>query len=239
MQTASYVALAQQSALQRSIDETANNIANMSTTGFRGEKTLFQTFLAAGPGGQTIAYVKDTGVLLDTRQGVLTHTGNSLDVAISGGGFFSVDTPDGPRYTRNGKFQINAQRGLTTAQGYSVLDDRGQPITIPNNTKTLSITEAGTISTEQGAVGKLGVVKFDAPQRMVPAADGTFVTEATPTPDTDSTVNQGILESSNIEPINELTRLLGLQRAYQSAQQIGESEDTRIKNAIDKLSRVA
>jgi flagellar basal-body rod protein FlgF len=240
MQTATYVALSRQTVLERSMDVIANNLANMSTTGFKGESPLFEEYLKAGPTkDQSISYVRDAGVFRNLAQGDLTSTGNALDVGIDGNGYFQVNTTNGPRFTRNGRFQLDSGRNLVTAQGYQVLNSTGQPITIPQGSTSISIGADGSVATEAGPLAKIGLSSFANSQDLVPAGDGLYATGATPVPDTVSTMHQGTLESSNVQPIVEMTRMLDIQRSYSSAQNLIEGEDTRLKNAIDKLSKSA
>ena len=239
MQTATYVALAHQAALENGMDVAANNLANLSTPAYKGESVLFSQFLQPAPGGGTISYVRDIGVRRDSKQGNLSQTGNSLDVGIDGDGYFTVGTQDGQRFTRNGRFQLDKSGSLVTSQGYQVLSDQGTPITLPANTREVTIANDGELSTETGPVAKLGVVHFDNHQDLVAAADGLYVTDDQPTPDTTSTVHQGTVEQSNVNAIQAFSKLMGLQKAYTCAGQIVEDEDNRIKNAIDKISRVA
>ncbi|HLZ67208.1 MAG TPA: flagellar basal-body rod protein FlgF [Aliidongia sp.] len=240
MQTATYVALSRQTVLDRTMEVIANNLANMSTTGFKNESPLFQEYLEPGPTkGQTISYVRDAGVVRDLSQGDLATTGNALDVGIDGKGYFQVNTVDGPRFTRNGRFQLDSGRTLVTAQGYQVLNSTGQPITIPQGSTSISIGKDGSVATETGPVGKIALSSFANAQDLVPAGNGLYATTAAPSPDTVSTMHQGTLESSNVQPIIEMTRMLDIQRSYTSAQNIVEGEDSRIKNAIDKLSKSA
>lgn len=240
MQTATYVALSRQSVLGQAMDVIANNLANMSTTGFKSEEPLFQEYLQPSPAkGQTISYVRDTGVVRDARQGDLSTTGNPLDIGIDGNGYFQVNTVDGPRYTRNGRFQIDSGRNLVTAQGYQVLNATGQPITIPQGATSILIGTDGSVATETGPIGKIALTSFANQQDLVAAGNGLYATSANPIPDTVSTMHQGTLEASNVQPIVAMTQMLEIQRSYTSAQNIIEGEDTRIKNAIDKLSKSA
>lgn len=243
MQTASYIALTHQSALERNLAVVANNIANSSTTAYKNQSSLFRELLEPGQSTgfgrprQTISYVRDIGTFRNPQQGNLASTGNSLDTAIDGNGFFAVDTPDGTRYTRNGKFQLDTGNRLVTAQGNPVLSDTGQEITIPRNTRTIQIGTDGGIRTENGAVAKLGVVTFDKPQSVIMAANGLYVADAEAKPAQDVQVRQGMIEESNIQTIVELTKMMGLQKAYTASQEIIEGEDNRIRTTIDKLSR--
>lgn len=240
MQTATYVALSRQSVLGQSMDVLANNLANMSTTGFKSESPLFQEYLQPGPvKGQSISYVRSAGVVRDSSSGDLASTGNPLDVGIDGNGYFQVNTVDGPRYTRNGRFQIDSGRNLVTAQGNQVLNPAGQPITIPQGATSISIGADGSVATETGPVGKISLTSFANQQDLVAAGNGLYATSANPIPDTVSTMHQGSLESSNVKPIVAMTEMLDIQRSYTAAQNIIEGEDTRLKNAIDKLSKSA
>ena len=237
MQSTTYVSLSQQSALSQIMDVLANDMANMSTPGFKVEMPVSKEYPVSIGSGQTVSYVSDIGVWRDARQGDLTYTANPLDVGIDGNGYLSVSTPEGTRYTRNGRFQIGPNNQLVTSQGHPVLSDQQQPITLPPGAGAVVIGSDGTVMTRSGTtIGKLGLSQFSDPEQLVPQEDGLYVTDATPTPDTTSLVKQGTLESSNAQPIVLLTKLMAVQRAYSDAQSMAEDEDTRIKNALDKLS---
>src|SRR3546814_3223696 len=104
----------------------------------------------------------------------MTSTENPLDLAISGNGYFAIETPVGPRYTRNGVFQLNADRQLVTSSGQAVLGEGGAPITLPANSAEVTITRDGTISTDQGPAGRLRVVRFETAQARTKLADGLY-----------------------------------------------------------------
>jgi flagellar basal-body rod protein FlgF len=239
MQAAVYVAMSRQEALERAMEVVSNNLANASTSGFKGRQMLFQDYLQPGPNGQQIAYVREAGTTRDLRQGDLKMTGNTLDMALEGGGYYSVSTGAGPRYTRNGSFQTTPSGQLVTAQGDQVIDNSGNPIALPTTQGPVLIGQDGTISKNGIRVAKLGVVSFDTPQTLVEEQQGLYTTDATPNPDTTTTVHQGAIEMSNIQSVVEITRMMGIQGAYGDTIQVMNSEDTRMKNAIDKLSRVA
>ncbi len=239
METATYVALSRQTVVNQAMDVLANNLANASTTAFKGEKSIFREFLASGPDGQQISYVRAVDTVRDTKRGDLSPTGNALDTGIDGDGYYSVQTPQGIRYTRNGRFELSAQNQLVTEAGQPVMDDRGNPITVPAGKGAINIVGDGTVSVGGVAAGKIGVVAFADQQQMQQTGAGLYSTNQAPTPDTVSQVRQGVLEKSNVQPVVEMTRLMGMQRSYTNVQEILDSEDTRLKNAIDKLSRVA
>ncbi len=239
MQNAAYVALSSQMALQNKLNVIANNMANLSTPAFKGEQMLFEQYLIKPPGAAPIAFVEDHGTVRDMRQGTLSRTGNALDVALEGEGFFAVETPLGTRYTRNGHFQLDAQNRLVTSQGYAVLSAGGQPITLPPNAADINIGADGTISVGRGTVGKIQAVTFEQPQAVTPAADGLYLTDQQPEPATKTKVVQGMIEESNVQPVLELTRMLGVARAYGSIKDFLDQENTRQRNTIDKLAKVS
>jgi flagellar basal-body rod protein FlgF len=242
MNTPSYIALSSQMALQRQMDVLSNNVANASTPAFRGERLMFAEYLVRGPAGMptgNASMVQDFGMMRDTREGPLTRTGNSFDLALKGDGYFVVDTPTGPRETRNGRFQLDAQGRLVTSEGYTVHGEGDQPITLPDGAADVTIGRDGTITTAEGEAGRLQVVRFERDSDLVPAANGLYATEVQPLPAPDVAVLQGMVEDSNVQPVVEMTRLMQVARSFAFAKQMADGEDDRLKNAIDKLSRVA
>jgi len=244
MQNATYIALSGQMAMQRQMDVVANNMANLSTPAFKGEQMLFSQYLVHPRGSEPLAYAQDAGTLRDLRQGSLSSTGNALDFAIQGSGYFTVQTPLGARYTRNGHLQIDNQGQLITSQGYPVLADSGQPVVLPANTRDVTVAPDGTISvsqagsTTQPILGKLQVVDFPAPLAVTPSANGLWVTDQTPQPST-ATIQQGMIEESNVQPVVEITRMLEVSRAAGGFKTFLDQEDQRRGNAIDKLSKTS
>ncbi len=169
MQNAILVGLSRQVGLAREMDVVANNIANLNTTGFKADGSIFEEFLSsaarADQTGSRVSFVRDRGVWHDMSEGPIERTGNPLDVAIDGRGFLVVQTPAGERYTRNGALQIDATGQLVTSDGYPVLGDGG-PITFQQTDNQVSISKDGTISVREGtakvnsARGKLRLVTF-------------------------------------------------------------------------------
>jgi flagellar basal-body rod protein FlgF len=229
-------------ALRRQLDIVANNVANASTPAFKGERMIFAEFLGgrSGVGNGRLSFVHDIGTERDTRQGPMTQTGNPLDLAIQGDGYFTVQTPLGARYTRNGRWQMDAQGQLVTAQGYPLLDDGNRPVQIPQGATDISIGKDGTINTSLGAAGRIGLVGFGSEQALRPAANGLYVTDAQPQPAAPETsVVQGMIEESNVQPILEITRMMSLSRSFNFAKEMLDGENDRVKSAIDKLGKVA
>jgi flagellar basal-body rod protein FlgF len=240
MEAASYVALSSQMALTRQLDVVANNLANASTPAFKGERMIFAEFVSQKlPGNNSTSFVQDLGTSRDASQGPLTQTSNPLDLALQGDGYFKVQTPLGLRYTRNGRFQMDATGQIVTSQGYALLGSGDAPITVPTNARDIVVTHDGTVSTEQGATGQIEVLKFADERVLDPVAGGLFVTDATPTPSTGTMVRQGMIEDSNVQPIIEMTRMMKISQYFGFAKDFGDNESDRAKNAIDRLGKVA
>ncbi|HLI21152.1 MAG TPA: flagellar basal-body rod protein FlgF [Stellaceae bacterium] len=238
MENSTYIALSGQNARERQMDVLANNIANLSTPGFKAEQTMFQEYLSKAPnGGDPSSYVEIAGNSRDMSQGPLTHTGNPLDIALNGPGFFSVSTPNGTEYTRNGHLQLDPQGELVTSSGFVVQSENGSPIVIPTGAGQITIGSDGTVSTRQGTIAKVGVVNFDDPQSLSEDQGGLFTTTQTATPITTTQVEQGTIEESNVQPILEMTKLMTVSRDIGTAKSFADGEHNRLKNAIDRLGK--
>ena len=238
MNDASSVALSAQLAVLHETDIIANNLANMSTTGFKGQHMAFAQFLSQTSDGTPIAYVQEQGVSRDPSQGPINTTGSRLDVAIRGEGFFTIQTPLGDRYTRDGHFQLDTTGQIVTSQGYPVLSDGGSPLVVPEGSGQITIGGDGTVSTLQGQVGKLGLVTFADQQALIETAGGYFKTDQTTEPaPTETKLMQGALEGSNVEPIVEISRLIGSQHNVEYAKTFVDALAQQTSNAIDRLGK--
>jgi flagellar basal-body rod protein FlgF/flagellar basal-body rod protein FlgG len=207
------------------LDTIANNLANVSATGFRARHNVFSSVLAT-TGNASLSTLNqdanDYGVLsgtrLDTSQGAVTHTGNDLDVAIEGPGYLSVQTAGGPAYTRAGNLRVSPQGQLVTAAGDPVLGDNG-PITIVGS--PVSISTDGTISTNGAIAGHLKLVEFD-PSLDLKSAGGNYYTAPAGAAKaaTTSQVNQGALEGSNVNPVTSVVELISAQREVETMRRV-------------------
>jgi flagellar basal-body rod protein FlgG len=228
-------------AQQMTVNTIANNLANMNTTGFKRSMIDFQdlVYLRLAEAGREVAAgveaptglelgsgVRTVSTLKVFTQGEMESTGNSLDMAIQGDGFFCIRLPGGDeRYTRDGSFRVNADGELVTAQGYTV--DPG--ITIPSDARSISVGVDGTITVFQGSdqtgsqVGTLKVVRFRNPSGL--SSEGGNLLAATPASgnaiqgtageDGFGSIQGGWLERSNVEMVTELVNLITAQRAYE------------------------
>lgn len=236
MDNASYIGLSLQMALKTELDVVANNIANVSTAGYQGQHVMFNEYLAEPVAGETISYVYDVAVMRDTHPGPQTPTGNPLDVALTDESYFVVENDQGFRYTRNGSFRLNAEGQLVGPQGAAVMGEGNVPFFFAPEETEISISRDGTVSTENGAIGRLRLVKFDNPQTMRKVGDALFESDDPAIPAPNAEVMQGFIETANVRPVLELTRLIEIARAYQSAQRIIESEAKLEEEAIKTLT---
>lgn len=244
MESTAVIALSKQSVIRRKMSVIANNIANMNTTGFKAEKVMFVEYLARSRGGQSIggdklSFVRDIATFRDLSEGSMKKTGNPLDLAISGKGFFIIGTGAGERYTRGGNLQLNSDGQLVTRKGDPILSDQGEPFFFSPEDTQIEIARDGTVSTENGTIGKLAVVTFENPQDMRVVAGGLYNTSQQPQESTELNVIQGMLEQSNVNAIIEMTRMIDVSRSYQTAKTFIEKEDERIKKTVQAFARPA
>lgn len=211
-----YITLGRELALFRDMDVTANNIANSNTTGFGAEHMLFNNYIVKDVNQKVqnpMAFANDISTYHNFDSGTLQKTGNALDLAIKGDGFFSVETPLGTRYTRAGSFQLDGEGTLVTADGKPVLGDSGQHIIIPPDAKDLVIGAAGNISVNGAELAKIGVYKFDNPQLLERTDGSSFRSAITPQVADNAQVVQGVIENSNVKPVVELTHMMEVSRS--------------------------
>lgn len=249
MENVAYIGLSRLTTMRRQLDVVANNIANMNAPAFKAEKMMFQEYVMRsseriGMKQDNISFVRDYGTTRNMAEGEFQVTGNSLDVAIAGPGFLAVDTPVGPRYTRNGRLKLDSQGQITDANGYPLLDDQGRRVQINGNRGEITIAHDGTISMVNQNVtqnlGRLSIVTFANAQALTTAGGGLYAAPEgqTPIPATDVTVRQGVIEGSNVQPVVELTSMVELSRAYDAAEQMLQSDTDRQRKAIDRLARI-
>lgn len=241
MDTATYVATSRLVAQQRAMDVLGDNIANAGTPGFKAERVLFSDWLARQQGGQpprggrTIAYTQDRATYRELEPGSVSHTGNPLDIAITGDGFFTVGAAQGPRLTRAGRFGLMPDGTIADGAGNALLDTNGKPLKVAQADTRITIAGDGTISSENGQIGKIGIVKPADPMRLQ-AEGGRLARADTPTsPIAAPKIVQGAVEESNVQPITEMTRMMTGLREFQFVSQFVQGESDREQSAIDKI----
>ncbi|MBG52619.1 MAG: flagellar basal-body rod protein FlgF [Rhodobiaceae bacterium] len=240
MENALLIGMTRQMALRREMSIIANNLANINTNGYKSEHPLFEEYLmptaTEESGDKDISFVQDVGMHRNLGPGRIDVTENPLDVAISGEGYFKVQTPEGVRYTRNGAFELNAQGQLVTPDGHPVLTAGGAPITFGTDETGIIIASDGTISTSQGERGQLGLVKFENERQLQNAGGTLYRTEQAELPVEETRLMQGAIESSNVQPILEMTNMISVMQAYQSANNIVDKSDELQRRAISTLA---
>lgn len=240
MDVAGYVALTRQSGLVREMQSVANNIANLSTTGYRREGVIFAEMVQALPAeGGSVAMTEARARFTDDLQGALVQTGGALDIAIEGAGFFTVQTPDGPRLTRAGAFTRDAEGNIVTMDGHPLLDEAGGPIAVPFEARDIGLAADGTLSVDGAPQARIGLVLAEDPTKVFREAGVLFRVdgETLPVEPEDVRMVQGFLENSNVNPITEMARMIEVQRAYEYGQKLLDQEDERIKQVVNTLGR--
>ena len=207
------------------------------------ERLVFSDFLVRNRGrdvprgAETVTFTQDRASYRDQAAGPLTHTSNPLDIALGGDGYFTVETPAGPRLTRAGHFELNAEGNVVNSDGLALLDTSGQKIRLASADTHVTISSDGTISSENGRIARIGVVRPADPYRMKPEGGRLFAIVGDPIPVEKPKVIQGAIEQSNISPVVELTRMMRELREFEFTSKMVQSEGTRQQNAIDKLTQ--
>jgi flagellar basal-body rod protein FlgF len=237
MDNAIYTILGRQSGLLREMQVTANNIANASTTGFRREGVVFAEHvrnLAAEP---SLSLAHASARVLDFSEAAPEPTGGAFDLAIRGPGFFRVRTPTGEMLTRAGHFMPNAEGTLVTAEGHPLLDDGGAPIVVPPGMGPPGVAPDGTLSADGLPFGRVGLWRPTDPLSLRHVAGTLFSADGSEPADEGTTVLQGYLEGSNVNPVSEIARMIAVSRAYEAGQSLADREDERIRAVIQTLGR--
>ncbi|WP_170351885.1 flagellar hook-basal body complex protein [Ruegeria atlantica] len=232
-----YTTLSRQSGLMNEMRLVANNIANANTTGYRAQGLVFSEFVRDLPGNPSLSMARAEARNTSLQQGLLTETGGQFDFAIEGDGFFMVETPSGNRLTRAGAFSPSAEGDLVTMDGHRVLDSNGAPVFIPPDAASIDVGSDGTLSIEGQLLGQIGVYRVADPKTLVREGSTQFRAEGEIDPVENPVVLQRFLEGSNVNAVEQVTRLVEIQRAYELGQSFLEAEDERLRGALKALMR--
>lgn len=236
MDAAGYTALTRQSGLMREMQVVANNIANLSTAGFRREGVVFSEYISRNEDGPSLSMARGNTRIVDLTQAGLDQTGGTFDLAIQGEGFFLIETPNGQALTRAGAFSPSAEGELVTADGNRLLDQGGAPVFVPPTARSIAIAEDGTMSADGQPVARVGLWGPVDPLALRHQS-GTLFTAPEMQPLDDVTILQGFLENSNVEPVSEIARMIEVQRAYEMGLKFMDAEDSRMRGVIQTLGR--
>jgi flagellar basal-body rod protein FlgF len=232
-----YTALSGALAQQHQLDTIANNVANASTAGFRGDRAVFGELVAGAQKSQQQVdprqeepksadkFVKVDQNQLDMQAGVLRKTGNPLDLGLQGDGFFVVRTAQGDRLTRSGNFMLGQNGELSTPDGSQVVGESNLPIVLPQNTKNIEVRPDGTIRADDMDVARLAIKTVKDPNALV--REGTTTYNVKPGTQVESAhyvdVIQGHLEASNVNPVSGLNELITVNRTFDALQRVIQS----------------
>ncbi|WP_137124641.1 flagellar basal-body rod protein FlgF [Roseomonas sp. HF4] len=244
MDSPGYIILSRLTLQSRATQVLAHNVANADTPGYRALRPVFAAHLerqdaaAAPPGGRDVHFVADRATWRDMETGAMQVTGNPLDAAITGEGFFAVETPRGERFTRAGRFSLGEGGRIVDMEGHPVLGEGGLPIAVAPNDSRIEIQGDGTVRSENGVIGRLRVVRFENPQGLLAEGDRLFDAAAEAAlPVERPALRQGVLEGSNVRPVAEMTRLTTELREFQFAAQFAEREGERLSTAVERILR--
>ena len=233
---------------QMRLDMLSNNLANVNTSGFKSDQPIFRVYpgdtatpaAATTEPGRISPYAPPMEARTNYDNGPLTRTGNSLDVAIVGKGFFEIQTPDGSRFTRKGNFTINADGVLATAEGWPVMGDGGE---IAIDEGRVEIGDQGEVLVDGDSVAKIRVVDFPEPYNLEKTGDTLFKpaqgVEGQAVGEGDCQVSQGYLEASNVDAIRTMTEVIETMRVFEAYQRIIRTADDATAKTVNEVGRSA
>ena len=237
MQSGLYVALSAQVSLQKRMETLANNLANASTVGFRGEHTKFESVMS-NAASESVAFSSTGDTYIKRDAGPLIRTDNPLDIAIRGDAWFGIQTPAGPVYTRDGRMQITAAGDLQSINGYPILDVGGAPIAIDPGAGPMQIGSDGMITQNNQQIGAVGLFTIDARAKLSRYENSGVIPDTPAAPALDFSrvgVVQGYVEGANVNPMSEMSQLIMVSRTFEAvSSSISQSSDS-LDEAIKAL----
>lgn len=231
-------------ARMQSLDLLANNIANTSTAGYKGDGEFYTLFASEAASGNPADPAATMPMIerqwTDFGQGLLEPTNNSLDFALAGKGFFVAKGPSGPLYTRNGGFHVSTNGTLVTADGYSLLDQNGEPIKAEPS-QPVEVALDGSIHQRGQLVGQFKLVNFKDPSVLTKQGNAYFKnnSDQKPVDATDTQVHQGKIEDSNISPAQGAVRLVNVMRQFEMMQKAISISSEMSRKVIDEVAKVS
>ncbi|MFN3673689.1 MAG: flagellar basal-body rod protein FlgF [Bosea sp. (in: a-proteobacteria)] len=237
MQPSLYVDLSSQLVLERRLETLARNVANMNTAGFRAEEVKFSTFLSR-KGSDSVSFASSGETYISRQPGGLDKTGNPLDLAVEGEGWLALATPAGAVYTRDGRMKLSPQGELLSLADYPVLDAGGAPIQLDPEGGPPVIARDGMIWQGDQQIGAVGLFSIDPAAKLQRHDNSAVIPDRPATPILDFISNglrQGFVEGSNVNPIREMTKLIAVTRAFESAANAIDKSEKSMETAIRTL----
>jgi len=240
----------------------ANNLANVNSTGYKRDRLAFKELMPPFPpdsgleagknvllppnkNNSNVSYVAITDQYTDFSEGAFKQTGGTLDVALNGPGYFSIETQEGVRFTRNGNFRLDTQNRLVNQKGQLVLNEQNQPIVIDAPGADIAIDGNGNVSAGTGLInlpiGKIKIVNFENTEELEKLGDGLFYqtnAKAEQKPAEATSVKQGFLENSNVSSVEEMTDMLATLRLFETYQKMIQSIDSMDDQSVNNIGRV-
>ena len=241
MESILYLGLTRQIGLRRQLDVIANNIANANTDGFRADRLAFSQVLAQPDEkrAERFAFSSGANIAPDSTPGPVNVTGNPLDIAIQGDGYFAVRSEnDEARYTRNGRLTFNDRNELITNNGDRILDVFQNVVTLPLRYERIDITSDGLLLVDNEQIAQLGVFNFERPHELEKIGAALYKASEEPELVDPPALTQGAIESSNVQAIGELIKMLQVEKDYKSSQKMIDLNNKRVDQAIDVFTRV-
>jgi flagellar basal-body rod protein FlgF len=238
MRSQLYVSISAQLSLQKRLDTVANNIANLSTAGYRASEVSFEQILSH-TGKHPVSFVSPGQDHISTQAGELTRTGNAFDIAVRGQSWLSVQRGETIVYTRDGRLSMSATGILTSVSGDPVLDAGGSPIQLDPGAGPPEIEPNGTVSQGGARRGTIGIFAMSPGATLMRGEGSSVIPDITPVLELDFNLNgiaQGFIEKSNVNPIHELTRLIAIQRTFEAISSEIQDSETAMQEAAKALS---
>jgi flagellar basal-body rod protein FlgG len=245
MNSGIYAAVSGSLAAMQRLDMISNNLANVNTPGYKKDKMSFEGLLAgnvnppAVPQGKTADPVmQKDNIYIDYASGPISQSGNPLDLALGGDGFFAVTTPDGTAYTRQGNFRTSADGTLVTVDGYPVQGANGSAIRIQGS--RIEIDAKGSVMVDGTEAGAISVIDFGKPYTLTKVGNALFVPadqQATPQTGT-AQIQQGHLEGSNVESISEMVQMIETNRYFEACSKVIQNYDSIAAKAANDIGKV-
>lgn len=233
MENAIYASLTRQSGLLTEMQVVAHNIANMATAGYRAEGVIFAEHVRALAGeSDSLSMARAVGRSLSAQQGALEQTGSPFHMAIEGDGFFLLQTQEGEALTRAGNFVRSDTGELVTPEGNLLLDAGGAPVFVPPDANSVTLARDGTLSADGQPLTQIGLWQPIDPVELSRRAGVIFTAVSGVAPTDGGIILQGMVERSNVDPINQIARMIAVQRAYELGQSFLDAEDQRVRDFL-------